>query len=96
MQFVEAIADCRPRLKEIIERNGVRRLRFFGSCVTGDASAESDVDVLVVLEEGRDLLDLVGLKLELEELFNRKVDVVEEDGLSPYLRDRILQQARAL
>lgn len=96
MQFVEAIADCRPRLKEIIERNGVRRLRFFGSCVTGDTSAESDVDVLVVLDEGRDLLDLVGLKLELEELFNRKVDVVEEDGLSPYLRDRILQQARAL
>ncbi len=96
MQFVEAIADCRPRLKKIIERNGVRRLRFFGSCVTGDASAESDVDVLVVLEEGRDLLDLVGLKLELEELFNRKVDVVEEGGLSPYLRDRILQQARAL
>ena len=40
--------------------------------------------------------ELVGLKLELEELFNRKVDVVEEDGLSPYLRDRILQQARAL
>jgi hypothetical protein len=96
MSFFQDIAEFRPRLQEIVERNGVRRLRFFGSCVTGASSADSDVDVLVVLEEGRDLLDLVGLKLDLEELFNREVDVVEEGGLSPYLRDRILQQAKAL
>jgi len=96
MRFQEKVDGCREELEAITKRNGARRLRFFGSCVTGDATEESDIDVLVVLEEGRDLLDLVGLKLELEELFGRKVDVVEEDGLSPYLRETIIAQARQL
>jgi len=48
------------------------------------------------LEPGRDLCDLVGLKQDLEALLGRKVDVLEEEGLSPYLRDRILQEARPL
>lgn len=96
MQFEQLIEKNRDTLQVIAERNGVRRLRFFGSCTTGEFTGKSDVDVLVVLEDGRDLLDLVGLKLELEKLLNRKVDVVEEDGLSPYLRDQILQQAKEI
>ena len=70
--------------------------RLVGSHARGTAAAGSDVDLLVRLEPGRDLIDLVGLKLRLQELLGCPVDVVEEDGLSPYLRDEILRDARPL
>ena len=45
------------------------------------------------LGEGRSLLDLVGLKQDLEDLLSRPVDVVTERALSPYLRERVLSEA---
>lgn len=48
------------------------------------------------LQRGRDLLDLAGFKLDLEEVLGCKVDVVTEKSLSPYLRDRIVAEARPL
>jgi len=52
--------------------------------------------VLADFEPGRSLLDLIGLKQDLEDLLGCKVDVVTEDSLSPYLREQILRQAREL
>jgi predicted nucleotidyltransferase len=75
---------------------GAVSVRVFGSYARGTATPGSDVDLLVRLEPGRDLIDLVGLKLRLQELLGCPVDVVEEDGLSPYLRDEILREARPL
>ncbi len=80
-------------IKDIARKHGAFRVRVFGSQITGEATESSDIDLLVDLEPGRDLLDLVGLKQDLEALLARKVDVLEEEGLSPYLRDRILQEA---
>lgn len=84
------------RIRKIAQAHGVARLRVFGSQVSRRATASSDLDLLVRLKSDRDLLDLVALKLELEDVLGCKVDVVSEGGLSPYLRDRILQQAQPL
>ncbi len=81
-------------IRRIARRHGALRIRVFGSHATGSASSSSDVDFLVALEPQRDLLDLVALKQDLEELLGRPVDVAEEEGLSPYLREKILQEAR--
>jgi hypothetical protein len=54
------------------------------------------LDLLVDLEEGRSLLDLGGLLMDLQELLHRKVDVVTEKGLHWYIRDKILQEAKPL
>ena len=75
---------------------GARSVRIFGSYARGDVTADSDVDLLVTLEAGRDLLDLVGLTQELEKALKRKVDVVTENGPSPHLRDEILRTAKPL
>ena len=48
------------------------------------------------LEPARDLLDLARFKLDLEEALGCEVDIVTEAGLSPYLRERILAEARPL
>lgn len=83
-------------IRRIAQRHGALRIRVFGSHATGSASSSSDVDFLVALEPQRDLLDLVALKQDLEELLGRRVDVAEEEGLSPYLREKILREARPI
>ncbi|CAN5858585.1 hypothetical protein BH24DEI2_BH24DEI2_23290 [soil metagenome] len=52
--------------------------------------------MLIQLAPGRDLLDLIGFKQALEAVLDVRVDVVTEQGLSPYLRKHILQEARPL
>jgi len=74
-------------------RHGARNVRVFGSLARGEGSEGSDLDLLVTLGEGRSLLDLVGLKQDLEDLIHRPVDVVTEQALSPYLRERVLSEA---
>ena len=75
---------------------GVVSVKVFGSQLRGDVTLESDLDLLVRLAPGRDLLDLIGFKQALESVLRIRVDVVTEQGLSPYLRERILQEARPL
>lgn len=48
---------------------------------------------MVDLEEGRSLLDLGGLLMELRELLERSVDVVTPEGLRHRIRDRVLKEA---
>jgi predicted nucleotidyltransferase len=83
-------------IRRIARAHGVIRLRVFRSHVSGKATKPSDLDLLVGLKPGRDLLDLIGFKLDLEEALGCRVDVVTESGLSPYLSDRMLRGARPL
>jgi predicted nucleotidyltransferase len=71
-------------------------MRVFGSAGRGEQGASSDLDLLVDMAEGRSLFDLIALSNELEESLGVDVDVVTEASLSPYLRDRILDEAVAL
>lgn len=83
----------REEILRLAALHGARNVRIFGSVARGEAGPESDVDFLVDMPKGRSLLDLVGLWQDLEELLQRKVDVVVDGGLSPYLKDRILAEA---
>jgi len=83
----------REEILDLARRHGAGDVRVFGSLARGDASESSDLDLLVTLAEGRSLLDLVQLKLDLEDLIHRSMDVVTERALSPYLRARVLSEA---
>lgn len=76
----------------ILRRNGVVRAALFGSFVRGEDTDESDIDILVEFEKGKSLLDLVGLKIEIEEFLNRKIDVVTYNSVHPLLKDSILSE----
>lgn len=73
----------------------VRRAYLFGSVARGEATDESDVDVLVEMEQDATLFDQARMSWQLEDLLQHKVDVVTEGGLSPLIRpfiyrDRVL------
>jgi uncharacterized protein len=67
-----------------------------GSVARGDDRAHSDVDLLVDMDPGRSLLDIVGLGQDLEELLDRRVDVLTGASLHRALRDRILAELQPL
>ena len=90
------LLDARPAILEIAARYGASNVRVFGSAAREQATAASDIDFLVDLEPGRSLLDHVGLWQDLEALLECRVDVVVEGGISPYLQERILAEARPL
>ena len=79
------------RVTQIMRRRGVVRAGVFGSVARGEASAVSDVDFLVELERGRTLLDLAGLRLDLEEVLGCDVDVTTPNSLHPALKDEIMR-----
>jgi len=81
------------------EGHGIQRLAVFGSVLRDDFGPESDIDVLVRLDRRRkpDLYDLVQIRDDLQALWGRPVDVIEEDGLrNPYRRRHIEQTRRIL
>lgn len=80
-------------LRRIARGHGATSIRLFGSSAREQASPESDIDLLVDLETGRTLLDLVAIKQDLEDLTGKEVDVVTLASVSPYLRDQILAEA---
>ena len=79
----EQVMARRPLLRTIAAAHGVRALSLFGSTARGKAKAESDLDFLVELEDGRSLVDLVGVKHDLEALFGRPVDAFTRASLKP-------------
>jgi len=68
----------------------------FGSAVRGEDRPDSDVDFLVELEEGRSLMDLGGLLMDLQNLLRRNVDVVTERALHWYIKDQVLREAKPI
>ncbi len=81
-----ALQRHRDELRAIAHRHGARNLRVFGSTARGDARSDSDVDLLVDLEPGRTLLDLVALRRELSAALGRPADVVTADLLREPVR----------
>jgi predicted nucleotidyltransferase len=86
----------KAEILRISSKNGIRNIRVFGSVAKGQSTTESDVDFLVELEQGRSLLDLGGFLVEMQNLLGRKVDVVTENGLHWYIKDKIIREARPI
>ncbi len=81
------------------KRRKVVEFSLFGSVLRDDFRPDSDVDVLVTFSERAQisLFDLVQMKLELEEIFHRPVDVIEKDALeNPFRKREIINTAQVI
>ena len=96
MEVERTLREKRDAVIAMATKHGALNPRIFGSIARGESGLESDIDLLVKMEEGRSLLDLSALVLDLRDLLGVKVDVVSEDGLYWLLRRRILKEAKPL
>jgi uncharacterized protein len=86
------IEKIKENILPILKKYKVKRAGIFGSVVRGEAKEDSDVDLLVELPVGASLFDLVGLKIELEERLQRKVDVLTYNSIYHLLKEQILSE----
>ena len=93
MTTIDILKIKRNDILRLASQHGAHHVRVFGSVARGEAGPASDVDLLVQMDIGRSLLDLIGLTQELESILHRKVDVLTDEGLSPYLKERIQPEA---
>ena len=92
----ELLESRRNEILDLAATYGAKNIRVFGSVARGEGGPGSDVDLLVDMEKGRNLLDLVGFWQDLEELLGCRVDVITDGGISPYLQERIYAEALPL
>ncbi|WFN35281.1 nucleotidyltransferase family protein [Methanogenium sp. S4BF] len=89
--ILRELAGNEMRIRDL----GVRRIGLFGSFVRDEAREDSDIDILVEFDEGRRSFDsYMDLKFFLEDLFRRKVDLVDRDAIKTGLRPYILRSVR--
>ena len=92
---LQSLAISRDRLAEFCQRHHIRKLSFFGSVLRDDFSEDSDVDVLIEFEPDArvGLIRLAGIELELSQMLGRKIDLNTPGFLSPYYRDKVMQES---
>ncbi len=92
MGIDDLLTPKRAAILQIVERYGASNLRVFGSVARGEAGPHSDIDFLVILAPGTGLAYMT-LWEELEQILDRKVDLLTEQALHWYIRERVLQEA---
>ncbi|MFC1712659.1 nucleotidyltransferase family protein [Candidatus Poribacteria bacterium] len=92
----ENIAKLKNRIIPVLQQHGVIHAAIFGSFARGEEREDSDLDILVELRKGKTLLDLVALKLELERVLERKIDITTRNALQPGIKERILEEQIAV
>ena len=84
------------RRSELAQDFNVDEIGVFGSCVRGEASAASDIDILVAFNKPIGFIRYLELEERLSDLLGWKVDLVTKAALKPRIGQRILSEARML
>ena len=90
--MTQEIEKIKQQILPILKEAGVLRSSIFGSVARGEATADSDVDILVDIKKDISLLEFIRLKIMLEEKLGKKVDLVEYGAIKPSLKDKILRE----
>lgn len=98
-QQIVTLADLRRQRQAILDlaaKYGAYNVRVFGSVARGEATSESDVDLMVTMHEGSSMFDLVGMWLDMQDLLGRNVSLITDDDnprherfMQPVLKDAV-------
>lgn len=86
------LEKIKEKIVPILIRHQIKPAGIFGSVAKGNQTPKSDMDILVELGSKLSLLEFVGIKCELEDMLERKVDLVEYEAVKPRLKDRIMSE----
>jgi len=81
---------------DTLKKSDVKKASIFGSVARGESNKKSDVDLLIEFKGKKSLLDLVRLKMKLEELLGRKVDILTYKSINPLIKKRILNEQKVI
>ncbi|MEK7250658.1 MAG: nucleotidyltransferase family protein [Bacteroidota bacterium] len=90
--MLSEIRNIAEKIIPVLKKHEVKKAGLFGSIVRGEATEQSDVDLLVEAPKDISLLGFVHIMHELEDVLGRKVDLVEYSAVKPALRERILAE----
>jgi predicted nucleotidyltransferase len=94
LRLMDILRSRKAAIERLAHEHGARHLRIFGSVARGEERPDSDVDILVELPNGYDILrQRVRLTQKLAEAIGRKVDLIVESEMSPRLAANILAEA---
>lgn len=92
---LKILRQYKPQILEIAKECAIENIRVFGSVARGEATEDSDIDLLVhVLPEAG--LKIGRFQWKLEALLACKIDIVPDSSLHWYIRERVLQEALPL
>ena len=89
------IMDSIERNKTLVSfltKHGASKIGIFGSVARGEDRADSDIDILVKFKKTPSLFEVVRIEQEISEIIGKKVQLVTEKSLSPYIKDDVLKE----
>lgn len=90
---LEQLKKFKSQIIELAEANKALNIRVFGSVSREQANEDSDIDFVIDVGEGQNLIDFIKLKQELEDLLGHEVDLAPSTGLREGMRESILKDA---
>ncbi|MBP0022248.1 MAG: nucleotidyltransferase family protein [Cyanobacteria bacterium SBLK] len=97
MKLKQQLQEQREAIAEIAAKHGAFNVRVFGSVARGEETENSDIDLLIDYDLAKTSPWFPGgLLMDLQDLLHCQVDIVTEKGLSPLIRERVLQEAQPL
>lgn len=85
----------KEKIIEICKRNDISYCALFGSFARGEADENSDIDLLVRFSKPKGW-DWINAALEIEDALGRKVDLITENGLSKYIKSKVLKDLQVI
>ncbi len=83
----------KSKIRNVLKKNKVKRAGIFGSYARGEQKKNSDIDILVEInDKDMSLLGFVGIKIELEDNLGKKVDLVEYSEIKSQIKERVLKE----
>lgn len=90
------IRTIKTKISPILAEEGVQKAAVFGSYAIGEAKENSDIDLLVEFADKKSLFDIVGLKLELETILGKRVDLLTYKSIHSMLKKIILNEQKII
>ncbi len=88
--------EIKERVISFLKECGAKKISIFGSYVRGEATSESDLDIIADFDENISLLDIVSFEMDLSEQIGIKVELLTEKAISPYIIEEVLEEAKVI
>ncbi len=87
----KTLEKIKYQIIKVLKNNKIKKAGIFGSYARGENKKSSDIDILIQPEENMSLFDISGLKIELEEILRKRVDLISYKYIHPSLKEEILK-----